>query len=145
MTLAALFRHDSLMWLPYVYVACGGALGATGRYAATVFLYGWIKQPWIPFATVAVNILGCLLIGILAGWGEARPGAVPPPVRLLLMTGVLGGFTTFSALGLETFELIRLARPGAALIYAGAQGAFGLAAVAFGFYLAHWSTTGLPQ
>lgn len=133
------------MWQPVLYVAVGGAAGAVGRYSVGLLVYGWFKHPALPYATIAVNILGCLLIGLLAGWAEARPAALSQGMRLFLITGVLGGFTTFSAFGLETFELLRLARPGAALLYAAVQVLIGLAAVAIGFHLAQWTAAGLPQ
>ncbi len=87
-------------------VALGGALGSVARYK----LSGWILQhtaDWrFPAGTFAVNVLGCLVAGALAGLAE-RHGTFTPEVRLLLFTGILGGFTTFSAFGLETMFLLR--------------------------------------
>lgn len=83
-----------------LYVALGGALGASARYAVSVA----VPSPW---ATLAVNVAGCFL----AGWLSPAGG----PGRLLLVTGFCGGFTTFSAFGVETVELSRagdLARAG---------------------------------
>lgn len=119
-------------------VGAGGFVGAIGRYSAGQFIYFWFTRPWIPYATMFVNIAGCLLIGILAGWAEARPQA-SVAWRLFLMVGLLGGFTTFSSFGLEAFELLRLNQAGAALAYAGIQLGLGLAMVAAGFYAGQWA------
>lgn len=87
-------------------VGLGGFAGSAARY----LLGGWLlhhslsaKFPW---STFAVNWLGCLVIGVLAGLAE-RLDWFGPPWRLLLFTGLLGGFTTFSAFGLETVHLLR--------------------------------------
>ena len=87
-------------------IALGGAVGSIGRY----LLGGWVQRlapggGTFPIGTLAVNALGCLLIGILAA-AFAGPHLVRDETRLLLMVGILGGFTTFSTFGLETFELI---------------------------------------
>ena len=76
-------------------VAAGGALGSVLRYWVQLAL----NATWFPWGTLAVNVCGSALIGILAGMGIAGPG------RLLFITGVLGGFTTFSAFSLEAVEL----------------------------------------
>ena len=87
-------------------VGLGGFAGAVARY----LLGGWVlhhslsaKFPW---STFAVNLLGCLIIGLLSGLAE-RLDWFSPSMRLLLLTGLLGGFTTFSAFGLETVHLLR--------------------------------------
>ncbi len=76
-------------------VAAGGALGSVLRYWVQLAL----NAAWFPWGTLAVNISGSAVIGMLAGLGVAGPG------RLLFVTGVLGGFTTFSAFSLEAVEL----------------------------------------
>jgi len=87
-------------------VALGGALGSVARFK----LSGWVLHHTIdwrfPAGTFAVNVLGCLTAGILAGFAE-KFDYFSPDTRLLLFTGILGGFTTFSAFGLETMFLIR--------------------------------------
>ena len=85
-------------------VALGGALGAAARYGVSL-AFGRHADAW-PWATFAINVSGSLLIGLLAGWLTTR-GAAAEPWRLFLGVGVLGGFTTFSAFGLETFYLLR--------------------------------------
>lgn len=87
-------------------VALGGALGSAARYKMS----GWILHQTVdwkfPAGTFVVNVLGCLAAGLLAGLAEKHE-LLSPHTRLLLFTGVLGGFTTFSAFGLETMFLIR--------------------------------------
>jgi|SRR5687768_4834880 CrcB protein len=87
-------------------VALGGAAGSVARYK----LSGWILHhtlDWrFPAGTFAVNVAGCLLAGALAGLAEKHE-LFTSEARLLLFTGLLGGFTTFSAFGLETMYLLR--------------------------------------
>ena len=98
-------------------VGLGGFAGAVARY----LLGGWVLHHTLsakfPWSTFAVNVLGCLVIGVLSGLAE-RMEWFTPPVRLLLLTGLLGGFTTFSAFGLETVHLLRRGEPTIALTYA---------------------------
>jgi CrcB protein len=95
-------------------VGLGGGLGAIARYK----LGGWVLHhttSWrFPAATFVVNLLGCLLAGVLASYVERRD-LLGPETRLLLFTGFLGGFTTFSAFGLETAYLLRRGEPGVAM------------------------------
>ena len=87
-------------------VALGGALGSAARFK----LSGWVLHQTVdwrfPAGTFAVNVLGCLAAGVLAGLAE-KYDFFTVDARLLLFTGILGGFTTFSAFGLETMFLIR--------------------------------------
>lgn len=87
-------------------VAAGGALGSVARYR----LSGWVLHhavDWrFPLGTFVVNVLGCFLVGLLAGLA-VKEDFFSAQVRLLLFTGLMGGFTTFSAFGLETFYLLR--------------------------------------
>jgi fluoride exporter len=88
------------------FVGLGGFLGALGRYG----LSGWVQRQFplagFPYGTLAVNLLGCLLIGMMASLMESR-GLFSPEFRLFALIGVLGGFTTFSTLGYETFAMLR--------------------------------------
>jgi len=88
----------------YLIVFAGAGVGGALRHgvnvgAARLFGYGF------PFGTLIVNVLGSFLIGLLAGYFAFRPG-VPQDVRLFLTTGILGGFTTFSAFSLDAALLI---------------------------------------
>ena len=89
-----------------------------------------------PLGTFAVNLLGCLAAGQQAGWAGRHPGVLSPELRLLLLVGVLGGFTTFSAFGLETAQLLRRGDWLVAGGYVGGSGLLGLALVLLGFRLA---------
>ena len=87
-------------------VALGGAMGSVARYK----LSGWVLHhtlDWrFPAGTFAVNVAGCLVAGVLAGLAEKHE-LLSADARLLLFTGILGGFTTFSAFGLETMFLLK--------------------------------------
>ena len=117
----------------YLWVGLGGFLGSVARYAVAVALPPAASGRF-PVATFAVNCMGCLLIGVLAG-GLARTSA-PESFRLFLMTGVLGGFTTFSAFGLESLALLRRGETMGAFLYILASVSVGVAAVWLGLRLA---------
>jgi fluoride exporter len=93
-------------------VALGSALGGVARFGVSTLGVRWLG-PAFPWGTLAVNVLGSAFIG----WLSAALPLQPPSARLFLMTGVCGGFTTFSAFSLETFELIRQGDSGRAAIY----------------------------
>jgi CrcB protein len=89
-----------------LWVGFGGFAGAVMRYLAS----GWVQQAsgsvTFPWGTLAVNAAGCLAIGALSYLADTR-GILHPEARLFLIVGVLGGFTTFSAFGNETMNLLR--------------------------------------
>jgi CrcB protein len=124
----------------WVAAAVGGGLGSVARY----LLQGWVQRradhlhgraDLFPWGTLAVNVLGCLLIGLLVGLFEVR-GRLAPETRTFVLVGLLGGFTTFSSLGLESFALLRAGGVLLALVNLAGSCAAGLAAVALGFWLA---------
>jgi CrcB protein len=89
--------------LKWLFIAVGGAIGSVLRYA----VQGWFRDAFggrFPWGTFVVNITGCLVIGLLAGF-FAGPRLVREEYRIGLLVGVLGGYTTFSSFGLETFNL----------------------------------------
>ncbi len=98
-------------------VALGGALGAVVRYLLVLVIRP--HAPGFPVGTLACNLAGCAAIGLLAGWMArwSPPADSDHPWRLFLLVGVLGGFTTFSSLGLEVAEMLRAGRWGAAALY----------------------------
>lgn len=116
------------------WVGVGGFLGSVLRYAAGLGVQRLMPGRVFPYGTALINLTGCALIGLLAGWGDAR-GGLNPQVRAFVMVGVLGGFTTFSTFG---YECVRLAESGR-LLHAGAslllQVAGGLAGVWLGVLL----------
>lgn len=87
-------------------VALGGAMGSVARFKLSGLVLHHTVEWKFPLGTFIVNILGCLIIGILAGLAE-KDNLFSPDIRLLLFTGLMGGFTTFSAFGLETMFLLR--------------------------------------
>ncbi len=113
-------------------VGAGGFIGAASRYGVLVGVGRLLGQPAFPWGVLAANVLGSLLIGVLAGLAETRQ-VFSPEARLFLFIGVLGGFTTFSAVSNDTFTLLRDARYAAAAANAGLSIALGLAAVAVGY------------
>lgn len=91
----------------WLAVAAGGALGSLGRYWLTGVMAG-LTGPRFPWGTLLINVLGSCVIGLVAGLtlAPARVG-LHPDLRIFLMTGVCGGFTTFSAFSLQTLELLQ--------------------------------------
>ena len=114
-------------------VGGGGFLGSVARYLlSTAVGAGAAGRTVFPAGTLTVNVLGCLVIGACAAFG-ARTIPWTDSARLFLFTGVLGGFTTFSAFGYETFALARDGRWGFAAANVALQLVCGLLAVAAGY------------
>ena len=115
-----------------VNVAIGGAFGAALRYHFGRAMTAWLgaaPMSAFPFATLAVNAIGSLLMGLLAGWLAARGASDGGQLRLMLGVGLLGGFTTFSAFSLELVLLVQRGQLAVATLYAllsVALGVFGL-------------------
>ncbi|WP_395391832.1 fluoride efflux transporter FluC [Fructilactobacillus sanfranciscensis] len=82
-----------------IWVGLGAGSGATCRYGITVL--GKLVSPTIPYATILINVIGSLLAGYLTG------SQLPGTWALFLLTGVCGGFTTFSTFSVDTFVLVR--------------------------------------
>lgn len=87
-------------------VGCGGFLGSIARYLAGGAVQRLAEGSVIPYGTLFVNATGCLAIGFLSALSEAR-GVLSPEARVFLLIGILGGYTTFSSFGHETFQLLR--------------------------------------
>ena len=118
--------------MKYVWVALGGAVGAAARFAVAQ----WAAARWggtFPWGTFAVNLTGSLAIGLVITLLLAR--GADPTYRLLLVTGFLGGYTTFSAFSIETLALLEARRWEAAALYVGGSVALGLLAAALGLGL----------
>ncbi len=121
------------MMVQILAVAAGGALGSVLRFLAGV----WVTASWPRhgyLATLAVNLLGCLLIGLLAGYFLSRT-ELSPVLRAGLMVGVLGGFTTFSSFSLDALRLLESGQIGVALAYVLSSVLGGLAACWLGLSL----------
>jgi CrcB protein len=116
------------------WVVLGGGLGSGARYLLSNAMLLWLG-PAFPWGTLAVNVIGSFLLGVIAQLG-AMNDAIPPMVRLALGTGVMGGFTTYSTFSVETWTYLeagawRLAFANVALTVAAC-----LASTAAGFALA---------
>ena len=120
--------------LKFVLIFIGSGLGGVLRYA----LGGWVQrlgQGTFPVGTLAVNVSGCLLIGFLTAL-LSGPVLIRDEYRLALLIGVLGGYTTFSTFGWETFSLVNEGQIGQAVVNAAASVGAGVAAVWIGYRLA---------
>ncbi|MGH7127574.1 MAG: fluoride efflux transporter CrcB [Planctomycetaceae bacterium] len=126
------------MWQQFLVIGLGGASGAIARFALTGLLQR--RWPGFPWGTLAVNVAGCLLIGVVmtlvtdARGASGRP-LVTPAVQTLLITGFLGSLTTFSTFGYETVELLRQSEPRLALWNVLANIVLGFAAVCAGRWI----------
>lgn len=117
----------------YAILFIGGGLGTVLRFA--VYRIALTVLPaGFPFGTFIVNIFGSFVMGILAAWFLRSP-ALAAQWRLFLMTGVLGGFTTFSAFSLDAFELWQRQSHGLAVLYVISSVVASIAAVCAGGYL----------
>ena len=116
-------------------VAFGGALGCVLRYLVSIWLTPTTSEPSpFPLATFVVNLAGAFLIGLLA-FGVKEAKALPDTAWLLLVTGFLGGLTTFSTYCNETFQLLRQNQFGWAALYCVSSMLLGLLGVWLGFVL----------
>ena len=118
-------------FLSVIYVAIGGALGSVLRYLLGTWTQTFSKSIDFPYGTLAVNLMGCFVIGFLSQLAEAR-GAFTSESRAFIFIGILGGFTTFSSFGNDTINLLRGGETFNALANVGANVILGLALVWFG-------------
>ncbi len=112
---------------PYLQVAIGGAIGSVARFG----MYRAMPAQGFPLATLAVNVAGSLVMGLLAAVLAVRGGAWTP----LLLTGILGGFTTFSAFSLDALTLWERGQGAMAALYVAGSVLLSLLAVAVGLAL----------
>ncbi len=117
-----------------LYVALGGALGASGRYALGHVMFK-LMGPGYPWGTLVANVLGGLAMGLLVGWLAFRVSG-GEHLRLFLAVGVLGGFTTFSSFSLEALRMIETKAYGTAAGYISASVIFSIFAVFLGLIIA---------
>ena len=121
-----------MVWLA---IAVGGALGSVARHGTNVLIHGRWPSLRFPLATLVVNVAGCLIIGLLAGLVMSERIALRFYWREFLFVGILGGFTTFSAFGLDTITIARTQSMTAAMWNVAAQVALGLLAVRLGIFI----------
>lgn len=119
-------------------VGAGGAIGAVARYllSSTVMRFA---GGTFPYGTLAVNVLGCVMMGVVIGLVALRL-SLPQSMQMFLTTGILGGFTTFSAFSLDAFYLFERQAYGAAAVYVLASVALSLAGLVAGLALARMVT-----
>jgi fluoride exporter len=116
-----------------LWVALGGAIGSAARYGVNV----WSARalgPEFPWHTFIVNVVGCFAMGVLAALMAAKLN-ISPEGKAFLATGILGGFTTFSAFSLDFAQLVERKAFGPALAYGAGSVALSLIAVFAGLYL----------
>jgi CrcB protein len=121
---------------PILYIGVGGFLGSIARYG----MHLMVSARWpmaFPWGTFYVNILGCLLIGILVGL-ETRHELLNDPLKWLLITGFCGGFTTFSTFSIEGLGLLNQHQYGVFLGYTLGSVIIGILATLLGFNLVRW-------
>ena len=119
--------------LVWVVIGLGGALGSVARHAVNRL----VNQHWpllrFPLATTIVNVVGCCVIGVLAGLIATGRLPIREHWREFIFVGILGGFTTFSTFGLDTITLLRAGDAGTAVTNVATQVVCGLGAVYLGF------------
>jgi CrcB protein len=113
-------------------IGFGSFIGGTLRYLISGFFQVRYSAAF-PFATLTVNLLGCLLIGVVFGFFDK--GSMGNDLKLFITTGILGGFTTFSAFSQETFNLIRAGQTSTALVYVLASVVLGILLTFIGYSL----------
>jgi CrcB protein len=114
----------------WLALLAGGGIGAVLRFGLAL----WVDAragAHLPWGTLAVNVVGCFAIGVVATLADEHAW-ISPTLRLFLVTGLLGGFTTFSAFGMETWQLVESGRALAALANAAGSVLAGVGAVVAG-------------
>jgi len=120
----------------FLIVAAGGSLGAVARYGVGVWAQRLFPTAQWPWATLTVNVVGGLLMGLLAGWLAFRGGVHSESLRLFAAVGILGGFTTFSAFSLETALMIERRQTAMAGGYVAASVVLSIVALFIGLMVA---------
>lgn len=119
--------------MKYLFVIFGGALGSLLRFISSSWVASLQVGSYFPWGTFYVNLVGSFVIGSLAGLQQITPFSMNS--RLFLFTGLLGGFTTYSAYALETFTLFKEDQGLLAIVYVLSTTILGLAFAAFGYWL----------
>lgn len=120
-----------MMWIA---VIAGGALGSLARHVMNLAVLRLLGDT-VPYATVAVNMIGSLVIGLLAGAMAAQRLTLSPTMRTFVFVGILGGFTTFSSFMLDSLTLLESGRPALTLANLAGQIGAGFLLVYLGFRL----------
>ena len=119
------------MFKDILFVGLGGGIGSIMRFLTSRFTARLVAAQWLFLGTLAANLIGCFLIGILSGWMLSH---MPDnqPFRLLFIVGFCGGYTTFSTFAFENYRLIEMNQWGILLIYLTASVVLGIIAVWLG-------------
>jgi len=120
--------------MTWLAVAVGGAIGSVARYSVNALVHHWMSGRF-PTGIVVVNLTGCAVIGLLAGFSAADRIGLSPHWREFVFVGLLGGFTTFSTFGLDTFLLAKTNALAEAALNVALQVGGGLIAVWLGYQL----------
>ena len=115
------------------YVAFGGAIGSVLRFLTGLFLSKYCNTVF-PIATFCINIVGCFVIGLSIGYLQKNQ-LMDSDVKWFLVSGLCGGFTTFSAFGQENYQLLQSNQSLTAITYITGSVTFGLLATALGHFL----------
>ena len=118
----------------WIAAGVGGGLGWLARHGMNTLVARRSAHP-VPYATLIVNVAGCAVIGVLAGLLASQRISMGPVMRVFVFVGILGGFTTFSSFGLDTFTLARAGRMAAPCWNVAIPVGIGLPAVAGGYAL----------
>ena len=124
------------MMMKLLLIGSGGFIGSVLRYLVSGSVQTASQSIAFPYGTLAVNVIGCFFIGFLSELAESR-SFLSPDTRAFLIVGILGGFTTFSAFGNETMNLLRDGEQALAMMNVSAQILLGLGAVWLGYTLAY--------
>ena len=128
-------KNAEVFAMSFLYVAIGGALGSVLRYFLSLVIPRSAGvAAGFPWPTFVANVLGCLCIGIFSGL-FLKCGTLSPNLKLFLVTGFCGGFTTFSTFANENLALLQSGKIGMFAIYALSSFAIGIAACVAGLYL----------
>ncbi|HOT65516.1 MAG TPA: fluoride efflux transporter CrcB [Dysgonamonadaceae bacterium] len=119
------------MFKDILFVGIGGGIGSIMRFLTSRFMARLVAAQWLFLGTLAANLIGCFLIGILSGWMLSH---MPDnqPFRLLFIVGFCGGYTTFSTFAFENYRLIEMSQWGILLLYLLASVVLGIIAVWLG-------------
>src|SRR5687767_9913126 len=119
--------------LKLLLIAFGGAIGSVARYGTQVAFDRHTVRTGFPIGTLIANLLGCLLVGYIHGLLADK--MLREEMRFLLVVGFLGGFTTFSSYGWETFERLRTGHVSTAVLYLVLSNTLAIVLVAAGYQL----------
>ena len=125
------------MWVTYLCVFLGAAIGGVGRYGLSGIIANWIGATF-PWGTLIVNVTGCFVIGIFNTLtGPDGVFLIPANLRVFVMVGMCGGYTTFSSFSLQTMNLLLSKRWGAAVANIVFSTVFCFGLVATGWWIGH--------